>query len=332
MVKRRLLLLAFLFTFILPTASTADSVSVRGIYSLMKGMQDVEPSVLQLPFVAGVSIRASWSAIEPEEGKFDWGYIDNALDEVKKAKKKAMLRILPGVHSPAWIYKKGVATIEFKDTNPGHKTYGEITRMPLPWDETYIRRWTNFVYALGKRYGSDDTLVLVHMAGPTVRSAEMHLPKKGGGKRLVEDYGYSRDRIVATWGKVIDAYAGAFPEKALALNIAIPLRNDGAMEGIIQYGIKKLGQHLCIQGNWLNAYTKDSFHPYEVILNLKKNSNATIGFQMLGAVKNESRQGPLEESVQKGINAGARYFEIYEADIVDQRNKKLLTEIDKKLK
>jgi beta-galactosidase GanA len=75
----------------------------------MKGMQPVDESVLKLPFVAGVSIRASWEAIEPEEGKFDWNYLDNSLAEVKKAKKKAMLRILPGVHSPAWIYRKGVS-------------------------------------------------------------------------------------------------------------------------------------------------------------------------------------------------------------------------------
>lgn len=316
----------------LPIISLADAAQVRGIYSLMKGMQPVEQSALKLPFIAGVSIRASWEAIQPEEERFDWNYLDSVLQEVKKANKKAMLRILPGTHSPDWVYKKGVAVIEFKDPNPHHKTFGEVRKIPLPWDETYLKLWTNFVRELGKRYAFNTSIVLVHMAGPTLSSAEMHLPKKGSVRRLIQEAGYSKETLISAWKKVIDAYAVAFPASSLALNISIPFRNDGAMEEIIKYGISRLGQRLCIQGNWLSAHTMDSFHPYKVMHDLYKNKAVNVGFQMLGAAKNESRQGSLDTAIQKGLNAGANYFEIYEIDIIDNRNRQLLEELDRRLK
>jgi hypothetical protein len=204
--------------------------------------------------------------------------------------------------------------------------------MPGPWDKTYLKLWTAFVNALGKRYGSDNAVTLVHMAGPTASSAEMHLPKRREAKKLTEDAGYTKKRIVDAWKAVIDAYSKAFPEKALALNVAIPFRKDGAMEDIIRYGISTLGQRFCTQGNWLSAHTRDSFVPYKTIESFKADKGITVGFQMLGASANESRQGPLDLSIQKGLNAGAKYFEIYEADIKDVRNAPLLKEISDKLK
>ena len=331
-ISLRFLNLAIFVILVLPVISIAGSSPVRGIYSLMKGMQPVDGSVLRLPFVAGVSIRASWEAVEPEEGKFNWSYLDKALAEVKRAKKKAMLRILPGVHSPPWIYRKGVSSIEYKDINPHHNTYGEPRKMPVPWDKNYLKLWAAFVTEFGKRYGSDEAVVLVHMAGPTVSSAEMHLPKRREAKELVQDAGYTKDRIVDAWKTVIDSYSKALPQTNLALNIAVPFRKDGAMEDIIRYAISKLGQRLCIQGNWLSAHTQDSFLPYETIANFRADKSITTGFQMLGASANESRQGSLNVAIQKGLTAGAGYFEIYEQDIKDVRNAPLLKEISDKLK
>jgi len=317
---------------IIPAGTFAASATVTGIYSLMKGMQTVEPSVLDLPFVAGVSIRASWSALEPEKERFEWQYVDEALRTVKKTHKKAMLRVLPGIHSPLWIYDQGIATLKIKDSNSKRDTGGREIQLPLPWDETYIREWIRFVGVLGERYSTNDAVTLVHIAGPTVRSAEMHLPKRGTGKTQIQDAAYSKEKIVSAWKKVIDAYAKAFPDKPLALNIAIPLKDDGAMEEIIAYGISRIGERLCLQGNWLSAYIKDSFTPYREIMSVHKQHKVTVGFQMLGTAKNMLKQGPLDKAVQKGLKAGARYFEIYEQDIREQHNIEFFLGLDREIR
>ncbi|MDA8168915.1 MAG: beta-galactosidase [Nitrospiraceae bacterium] len=319
-----------LAVFLMPAVLSAASGPVSGIYSLTKGMGQVDQSVLRLDYVKGISIRAGWDEIEPEEGRFNWGYLDNALKEVKKANKKAMIRILPGVHSPAWVFKKGIRSIDIRDSNPHHKTYGILRRVPLPWDEVYLGIWLKFVEALGKRYNGNDAIVLVHMAGPTVNSAEMHIPKRGEAKTLVINAGYSKDALVSAWRRVMDAYSAAFPEKELSLNIAVPFRRDGTLEDVIQYGISKIGNRFAVQGNWLSAHTRDRFYPYHVMAGL--NANVNKGFQMLAASKNGSRQGSLDVSIQKGLKAGARYFEIYEADIRDYNSRQLFEGLDKKLR
>ena len=315
------------------TETNPDSSPVKGVYSLMEVSAPVELSVLKLSFVEGVSIRARWSEIEPQEGKFDWSYLDNALSEVKKANKMAMLRVLPGASSPQWIYNKGVATMEYTGTDPSQKkTYGKKLRAPVPWDETYIREWIKFVDILGKRYSSNDALVLIHMAGPTVGSAEMHLPKGKEVGKLTEAAGYSKEKIVNAWKKVMDAYLTVFSGKALALNIAVPFKNDGTLDEVVQYGISKIGTRFCVQGNWLTAHASDSFYPYKLILDLHKNNWKNIGFQMARASRNnESLQGPLDASVQKGLNAGAKYFELYQIDILEESNKKFLEGLNKQL-
>lgn len=350
---KRTVFFVLFFCFFFPMHLRAESESVQGIYSLMKGMRPVDPSVLKIKYVKGVSIRASWAEIEPEEGKFNWDYLDRALEEVRKEGKKAMLRILPGVHTPEWVYKKGAELLEIGASRPRRRAFvkeeGSVDKSkdrggreggamrarsagtPVPWDNKYLNDWIRFITALGKRYGSEAAVSLVHMAGPTVNSAEMHLPKRGEAKGFMDAH-YRKDKVVDAWKRVIDAYKKAFPEKALALNIAIPFRNDGALEEVVQYGMMKLGKAFCVQGNWLSARTMESFHPYKLLSDFGKKGSARVGFQMLAPSANEARQGSLEVSIRKGLDAGARYFEIYEADIKEEQNKKLLEDLEKKLK
>jgi hypothetical protein len=309
-----------------------DAGSVKGIYSLMKSGDFVNAAAVKLPFVEGVSIRATWKTIEPEQGHFDWSYLDRALAETRVAHKKAMLRILPGVHSPAWLGKTGIHFLEIKDTNKFHKSFGRTLRIPLAWDEAYLDLWMRFIAQLGARYSNHEELQLVHIAGPTVHSAEMHLPKHSSENReILIEAGYGKDNIVSAWKKVIDAYAVAFPGKSLALNIAVPFKDDGAMEEIIQCGISQLGHRLCVQDNQLSDHHEGHL-TYKALKTLSR-QGVTVGFQMLcSAVRNPGRQGSLKTSIDLGLAAGAQYFEIYQSDVLEEKQETMLGELAMKLK
>ena len=96
-----------------------------------------------------------------------------------------------------------------------------------------------------------------------------------------------------------------------------------------------LVQGLLFKGNWLKAGTKSSFLPYKLISEINKKSynvNTLTGFQMAWSSKNsELTQGTLSESVNRGLEAGAKYFELYEIDILDKNNKEYLTKLNKAL-
>jgi hypothetical protein len=310
---------------------------LKGIYSLPAGNQPVTDEIIRSPFIVGVSLRTTWRKLEPEEGKFQWNYLDESIAVAETANKKIMIRVLSGVHTPEWVYQKGAAKFNFIYRNPNHTRRGLPPYLPIPWDEIYVSQWIRFVDALGKRYNNHPAVVLIHMAGPTQTSAEMHLPKGRADKNNWGKEGYTKEKLTAVWKKVIDAYADAFPDPYLALNIATPIYNDGVVEEVVAYGYEKYGSRFVIQGNWLSGYTRDDFRHYHMIK--QYSSRALVGFQMLAAASGQrdknlqedhkrnrgekrsgpSRMGNLHQAIQKGLQAGASYFEIYQRDILSTR-------------
>jgi len=292
---------------------TVTSPDLPGLYVLLKPNQRFEPKTTDLSAAAGISVRTSWEDLQPREDGYDWSYLDQTLRAADAAGKKVMLRVLPGIHSPDWALA-GVDLIRYTVQKPGHPLQGQTVTIPVPWDPVYLGRWTAFVSALGQRYHDDPSLVLIQMAGPTANTAEMHLPKSPKDKALWENKGYRRDKLVAAWKTVIDAYAKAFPGRYLAVDIAVPLYNDGSLEEILTYGTRTSPGRFCIQGNWLSDRTRKESPLYRLIQDYSKTT--PVGFQMLGSTGPASA-GALREAIDRGIEAGARYLEIYESDFLN---------------
>jgi len=281
-----------------------------GLYVLLKPNQLFESKTVESYPAEGISLRTSWKDLQPSKDGYDWSYLDQTLRRARAAGKKVMIRVLPGIHSPDWALA-GVDTIPYTVRKTGHPLQGRTVLIPVPWDPVYLGRWTAFISALGQRFRDDPSLVLVQMAGPTANTAEMHLPKSPEDRALWEQKGYRRDRLVAAWQTVIDAYSKSFPGRSLAVDISVPLYNDGSLEEILSYGARTVPGRFCIQGNWLSDHTREEFPLYQLI---KDYSTTTpVGFQMLGPSGGGSGMS-LRDAIDRGIAAGARYLEIYESD------------------
>ena len=325
----------------LTTYSATNQIDpVRGVYSLFPGDAAITPDLLNNTGIVGVSLRTTWRKVEPKEGQWDWDNLDAAITVARSARKKVMIRVLAGTHTPEWVYARGARRFDFVQRNPNRSRTDEPSYLPIPWDETYLRYWARLVRQLGKRYGNDPAIVLVHIAGPTRSSAEMHLPKSRLDQDQWKQVGYTPKRLIAAWKQVMDVYAEAFPKQSLAVNISRPIYDDGVVEGVLDYGLEKYGARFCIQGNWLSAHTQDTFPYYKLIR--QHAAKTRIGFQMLGAASwNDSphpkqqraggRMGDLDIAIQKGLAAGADYFEIYQKDIQNPVYRNILRELAERL-
>lgn len=314
--------------------NNSEAGRVKGIYSLTKVNGEFDPRILTFPFVEGVSVRVRWSKLEPEHKKYNWEYIDRILTQVSGTGKKVMIRVLPGVSSPVWIYEKGVSKVEFTPHRERKRVkFGNQVTTPLMWDKKYIGLWNEFIGAFAERYKDNSSIVMVHMSGPTVYSAEMHLLKSKDGKKLLRNAGYTRNKVVGAWRSVIDNYSQNFSKIMLSLNISLPLKKDGTLEEVLDYSISKLGNRLAVQGNWLKAKTKTGFLPYDLISALsEKDNEIEIGFQMAWSSKNSTEsQGTIKESVSRGLKVNAGYFELYQVDILDENNKDYLIKLNSRL-
>ena len=107
------------------------------------------------------------------------------------AQKNIQFIITPGFNSPPWLLTNiissdgscdGLFANQGASNNCGTVTFigynenADGNVLPLPWNQTYVSAFTQFLYALNKQFGDNPLFVSISVAGPTGGSAEMILP------------------------------------------------------------------------------------------------------------------------------------------------------------
>ncbi len=340
--RPRLGVLFFVFALSFSTPSSfakQDPFPPRGLFALSEGTKPLPERVLQEKVLAGVSLRAGWSNIEPYEGTFQWATFDDGIERARKAHKKVMLRVDCDHRTPRWVYDAGAQLFDFEKSNP-YQTWLKQTHLtiPIPWDPIFLSKWRRFIETFGKKYNDNDTVVLIQMSGPSGAGGEMHLPMAPQDKNHWEQVGYTKDKLVYAWKYVLDSYVEAFPDKPLAINVAQPIYKDGTVEEVLAYGYQKIGNRFCIQHNGLAAKTSDSWIQQRWVVSYK--GKAIIGFQLLcpatpaGKFNDNGKRfgGSLAQAFEIGLNSGASYFEIYSQDLKDESLIQVMRDVAEKLK
>lgn len=323
--------LLFGFCFLSSMAYGQANSSAHGVYILNKMEGSFKPAGLKASHIRGISPRIKWRTAEPTEGHYNWSYLDEVFQTAARYNKKVILRVHPGVFTPEWVYHAGAQRIQRPSgwrpplrkrqlafdsdrEETGEKSNNSETAnnkqpfMPVPWDPIYLARWTDFVDKLGKRYNSNPALYAIAVAGPTVTSVEFHLR---GKEKDWERFGYTPAKLLSAWKDCIDAFAKAFPDKAIVLNVTFQiLGNQQLPRQIVEYGLNTYKNRLFIQGNWLSANTSAK----RLDIMKQFTNQTTVGFQMLGT---SARIGSLRGAIDNGLAGGASYLEIYEFDVIN---------------
>jgi hypothetical protein len=105
--------------------------------------------------------RWFWSTVEPEEGRFDFTVVENALETARKRGQTLHVRLMPTgawnqTHAPAWFLEKYPSRISTR--------FGEPYRVPVYDSPEYLDRWGRLVTEFGSRFDGDATLDCVDMA------------------------------------------------------------------------------------------------------------------------------------------------------------------------
>lgn len=338
--------LLVLLTAVSPAASrpasavlnTFDPASSYGLY-VIGGTRDERTwtRLVTAEGIKGVALSATWADLEPRSGEYDWSDLDARIDIVAKAGKKVGLRVLPGITTPEWVFGAGAARFEFVDRNPNHserfykrghrqQTFGQKLAIPVPWDERFLTAWERFVTALGEHYKSAP-LAMIHVTGPTRHSAEMVLPHEDEDIRQWQAAGYTPDKLVGAWKRCVDVFARAFPNTALVLNLSPTIQKDGVVKQVVDYAFERHGRRLFLQNNILLADNRSMRREdWDILKSFA--SKTTIGFQrQILRLRGRSdvaredqpavRRGNFSGMLEKGLEMGARYFEIGAAEARD---------------
>lgn len=222
-------------------ASAFTAPAVGGIYLVipMNVAIDGGPALVQQslakPFVDGGYVLTRWREAEPRPGEFDWSYLDAQVKALAALGKKVSIGVAAGQSSPDWLYEAGAKSFDTVVEIPRQKDFCQRMRTPLPWDETFLKEWTEFVEALGKHFALNPHVTLVKMTGIAYRTDELLLPREtarhvtGQGRECAypddlrhwREAGYSLAKIERAFARILNAYSKAFPNTSIALMTGI---------------------------------------------------------------------------------------------------------------
>ncbi|MGE5645757.1 MAG: DUF4832 domain-containing protein [Acidobacteriota bacterium] len=111
----------------------------------------IEPAAAKpdFPEASVAYLRWFWSQLEPEQGKYNWSILDNALESAREHGQKIMIRMMPydqGHPLPEW-YRNSGARRANKPTDEDGKIWSPDADDPL-----YAKHWNALVRAAGARY------------------------------------------------------------------------------------------------------------------------------------------------------------------------------------
>lgn len=334
------------------SSGAAWSGRARGVFALGTPGGVIPDQVLANPNVDGVALLFLWNKIEPREGQFQWESIDAQVARVKQSGKYYSLGVTPGINTPQWVYGDGAASFDFRWDKPWGPPPCSMARFPIPWNEIYLKKWRAFVRALGDRYAHDPQLVLLKIQGVNAQTPEFLLPhdRPGSGNqgRLVnctpddevaewQRVGYRPAKVTQAWKISAVACGNAFPKQDLAIETGPwgmpPIDNSGDLISnrsadielpisIVAAGKRVLDGRFVVQNDGLKAtwgwpQLPQIAAPERVAFQMAWKVTADPTCRMNNFVQPCDPVEMLQESVDRGIAAGAAYLEIYQADLLN---------------
>ena len=286
----------------------------RGVYFLTaaEGIRQVDLGRLACwdnPNIIGVALRATWEAVEPAPGQFDWSFVDEGLRIAKSKRKFIAISIVAGIRSPDWVF--GSATI-LRLTGRDSKHRDSV---PAPWDPNYLGAWKRFVQAFGARYDGNPLISYVTATG-FGRGEECHLLDDPG------DAGqFDTNRWMSAATEIVSDYNSAFNETPWFLAWGQPVLRQNQLMADLYTRASGFG----LKANTLSASYPNPSSPVGQMM-LRMSRTRPVVFQALRA----SRDPRLLAAVlENGERMGMQAFECYQKDVSDPASQAVIAAADR---
>jgi hypothetical protein len=307
-------------------AGNALSKSIpAGIVDLITGQvtpQNTEGNLEKHPWdnpnVSGLRIKTWWQYVQSGPSSYDWTGIDDSLRLASQHNKFIGLSVTAGVTTPGWVYHSGATKYVLRD--------GSNAEMPLPWENAFLNPWLSFVHELGRKYDGNPKLRYVVISG-LGQQTETYMAKSGADEKALTILGGP-----TAWARaakqVIAAYADAFPTTPFFLTLAKPFSNpDGlaALQNVTNWAAATYPGRFGIMNASLNANSSTGYYPNEAVYTYRKRQPA--GFQMLDSEYTDGGKrigGTLNQALNQGLQLGGKFVEVWEADVEDRQQQKVL--------
>ncbi len=298
---------------------------IAGVYAIRQD-KPFDARIYDLD-IAGVSLRTHWKNIEPRRDQFDWSLFDEAVASCAVRGKFVRLSIMFGSGVPHWVgaqWFTGSPDSEYDTANQP---------LPVPWDANLLREQRRIIQIFAQRYRNQPHVAFFHICGPSSIWEELALPKN-----IVEQEGYSRERILDCWKQVIDQWQEVRGNKRISVAVSAAtsvypgLGDDigryavGDPQDAAQHGV--IGTDLCLQWNYLDTlYSRAIRDRSQLWL-----PQTSIAWQMWGSTQWDRKCADFPGTLKLGLDVGSTYLEIYQDDLLIPELAKAAEDIHGELK
>jgi hypothetical protein len=336
-------LTAIVLSVVAGAEAQTQKASACGIIYLLKANRADSPSpdlakepCWTNPYVQGVLLRTHWNKIQPREEAIDWSFFDQGVALSAKYNKKLGLLITAGVTTPEWIYTAGARRFTLKKLG-GPKSFPLQQSLPLPWDPVFQAKWSNVIRAFGARYDNNPQVAYVVMGGPGRRAESFFVTStadQAALDTLAQSQGYANG--LAAWLEgtkwVIDQYAHHFPTVPFILDLGPPYPTTigrATLQAACDYGATTYRGRFGVKSDGLapNGPPSGSTGATEVPA---LSPFSTVGYQF--SLPQHGNTVSMAASLNRGINFGAHFIEVYAGDCNDATQAQNLTQAADKLK
>jgi hypothetical protein len=260
------------------------------------------------PLITGISLKIWWNHVHPEKNIVYWDKLERLIALVASHGKVINLSLIPGYHTPEWVYAEGVlkiGPIPFRN---------EARYAPVFWSGGYLKLLTADIQAIAQHYGDDPRVSSITIQGHNYQGEEMH----GIPVTFLTPYGFSREMVVENWKYWIDTYGQLFPHKKLILVISqmYPGYPDLPFE-IADYFVKTYQGRAILQTHQLHGRDESQLLSDTIVRQLS--AYAPTSHELVGSFKEQpARQGTAEMTVYNFIrNGNPLYLQLWRRDSSD---------------
>jgi hypothetical protein len=328
--------LALISTVWIAMPIAANAASINGVYDLPTIGEQISLAILARSNVDGIAIRVGWSAIESEDGVYDWSGVDALIAQAAPHNKKVSINVTAGWKAPDWLYREGAQKFKFIWDKPWGPDYCSVVTIPVPWDPVFLAKWQDFVAAFGVKYGSNPLVTHVKLTGIGDETGDTLLPANSarnpinGGQCLsyndTENWqaiGYTRVRVENAWLDIAAAFNAAFPDREFAGMFVFggfpPLDDNGSripkttVDHQLSLDLIQNGETIYGRGRFIaQSDGLSATYIYPGVADAA--ASVDTGYQMVGVMG-----GSLRTAVDNALDAHAMFLEIYEPDLVSRR-------------
>jgi Beta-galactosidase len=318
---------------IVDSSSAAPPTVPHGVFNLVKAGGKINVNTLNNPAVDGISLRQSWSAVNPADGVFDWSYLDNQVYIAAASGKSILIRICDGGDNiPTWVTSGATTTFSYLDTNRYHSTYNTYLTIPVFWDAFYLTKKTALIAAFGAHFTGNPAIKVACVGIANAHSDDWNVPHGVPDISNWQAVGYTSQKLIDSCETIVDAMMNAFPNQVVVIatnpNGKLDASPDYVRSAVVSDGRAKWSNRLVVAQNNLSAKTSPAPPPSGSFWSFWYNSRPAVAAQMLWfsyGDKNYRNNGgtpcdpatSLRSSIDTGVSYGTNYIEIYQTDIIN---------------